>query len=509
MAEEDLSFGKVAVLRGYCTQAQLDDAIHTLAEVRKLGLDERLGNILVKKKVLTQSQIREVLKIQGQQSSIEIANYQILEKIGQGGMGSVFKARQKSLDRIVALKILSPNLAKDASFCERFVKEARAVAKLSHPNIIVGIDVGQHGKYFYFAMEYVEGETALRIMRDEGPFEEKRALDVALQICKALDHAHKHNMVHRDIKPDNIMLTPRGEAKLCDLGLAKVTEPGAEASQAGTAVGTPHYIAPEQARGEQNVGITADIYALGATLYHIITGKTLFQSDNSREIMVKHLTEEAPNAKKLRPELSENFCRMLERMLAKDAKDRYQTPLELIEDIEAMQQRRANRMGLAQGVKSSMEATPKVTRKAATTGPRAPIESWSTGPRTPIDRPDQGTGPKSAVQNSKPWMLIGAAAGLALLVGLAFVGLSGNDRPETKKAAVNSANPVENPVQPVSNKLPEKTMLPDKPKSPAPEDAPPAVREPPKPTGFEPLDRALKAGFDAFQHSGIRSLEFT
>ncbi|MBI3829231.1 MAG: hypothetical protein HY291_06925 [Planctomycetes bacterium] len=150
--EEELSFGKLAMERGYCTKQQLDDALYTLQEVNKLGLSEKLGNILVKKKYMTQAQIKEILKLQGQKTKIKIAGYEIIEKVGVGGMGAVFKARQVSLDRIVALKILSPKLAADKSFCERFIKEARAVAKLSHPNIIVGIDVGQHDKYFYFAM---------------------------------------------------------------------------------------------------------------------------------------------------------------------------------------------------------------------------------------------------------------------------------------------------------------------------------------------------------------------
>src|SRR3990172_6999647 len=150
--DHEQSFGKIALEKGFCAQAQMEDALHTLEEVRKLGLDEQLGNILVKKKILSTDQVRAVLKIQGQRTKIKIDNYDILEKVGQGGMGAVFKARQISLDRIVALKILPPKLAADQAFCERFVKEARAVAKLSHPNIIVGIDVGRCGKFYFFAM---------------------------------------------------------------------------------------------------------------------------------------------------------------------------------------------------------------------------------------------------------------------------------------------------------------------------------------------------------------------
>ena len=493
--EEDLSFEKTAIDKGFCTKAQLDDAVHLLEQVRKLGLDENIANILVKKKVMTQAQIKEVLKFQGQQSKIKIANYEILEKIGQGGMGSVFKARQLSLDRIVALKILNPNLSKDTSFCERFIKEARSVAKLGHPNIIVGIDVGQHGKYYYFAMEYVEGETALRILRDEGPFQEQRALDIALQTAKALEHAHKHNMVHRDIKPDNIMITPRGEAKLCDLGLAQVFDPSAEATPTGTAMGTPHYIAPEQAKGEANIGITADIYALGATLYHLVTGRTLFQGDHSREIMLNHLTAEAPNARKLNPALSEAFCCMLERMLAKNAHDRYPTPTELIEDLEALLKKHPNKMRLAPNFKSSMEATPRTSRKIATTGPRVPIESASTGPRAPIDRPDQATGPKSAVREYKPLRTAAAVVVLAVLVGCLWLA-TGSLPVEPKQAAPPDTQPQTDPLQTVSHKQKDLHQNPDPAKaSPVEEEAELFSKVPPKPTGFLPLDAARATRF--------------
>ena len=158
---------------------------------------------------------------------LRIGGFEILSRLGEGGMGSVYKARQVTMDRIVALKILRPDLARDAEFVKRFSREARASAKLNHPNIMQGIDVGQDGEHHYFAMEYLEGLTVSRIVRKEGPMDQKRALRVVKQVACGLEHAWKHGIIHRDIKPENIMITARSEVKLCDLGLAKRTDPDA------------------------------------------------------------------------------------------------------------------------------------------------------------------------------------------------------------------------------------------------------------------------------------------
>jgi serine/threonine-protein kinase len=417
MADEaDLSFGKIAIKKGFISAKQLEDAADILRAVRKLGLKEDIGTVLVKKKFMTAEQAKEVRQFQGQRSGVEIGGYQILEKIGQGGMGVVFKARQISLDRIVALKILNPKLAADSAYTERFLREARAVAKLSHPNIIVGIDVGKHGKYFYFAMEYVDGRTGLEVLRDEERFKEKNVLKIAMQMAKALDHAHKNGLVHRDIKPDNIMVTAKGEAKLCDLGLAKRLDLG-DNLQPGTAVGTPHYIAPEQARGREDVDIRADIYALGASLYHMTTGRTLFHGETAASIMTHHLSSEAPNAKKVRPELSEQFCRLLERMLAKNPEDRYQTPADMQQDIERLIAGKPIKGILKADVPCSMERTARRARAAGQFSSRG-----TTGPRTPVGPPDPTTGPRKPVAARPTGMiLLGAGVGILVLVIAALV----------------------------------------------------------------------------------------
>ncbi len=476
MAEEsDLTFGRVAIEKGFISSKQLNDAAEVLQAVRKLGLKEDLGSILVKKKHLTPEQAKEIRQLQGQREGVRIANYEILEKIGQGGMGAVFKARQISLDRVVALKILIPKLAADKSFTERFIREAQAVAKLSHPNIIVGIDVGQHGKYFYFAMEYVEGQTALEMLREQGPLKDQDALKIAQQIGRALDHAHKNGLVHRDIKPDNIMVTLKGDAKLCDLGLAKRVDMG-DNLQPGQAVGTPHYIAPEQARGRDDVDIRADIYALGASLYHMTTGHTMFQGETAAAIMAQHLANEAPSARKIRPELGEQFCRLIERMLAKNPEDRFQTPQELLEDLDRLIDGKPIKGVLKPDVPCSMERTARRLH-----GPGQIASRGTTGPRAPIGPHDPTTGPCEPVEaRSTGMLLIGAGIGVLLLAGVgAFVLLRQSTPPGEPDDSVSVAQTPAgiSPAQPD----PTQPAIPVK------------APTPPHNPVWEPLDSARKA----------------
>ncbi|HYG76330.1 MAG TPA: serine/threonine-protein kinase, partial [Planctomycetota bacterium] len=269
----------------------------------------------------------------------EIGGFELISKIGQGGMGAVFKARQKSLDRIVALKVLPPSIAKDAKFIERFQREARACAKLNHPNIVQGVDVGKDEAtgVWYFAMEFIDGASALKLLKSQGTVPEERALEIARDVARALECAAANGIVHRDIKPDNILLTSRGDAKLADLGLAKQMNKAEDASltQSGQAIGTPYYMAPEQVRGASaEIDIRTDIYALGGTLYHLVTGQPPYSGETSALIMSRHLTEPPPKASKTNPKVSEACSRLIEKMMQKEREKRVQSPAELIEQIE-------------------------------------------------------------------------------------------------------------------------------------------------------------------------------
>ena len=262
-----------------------------------------------------------------------IGGFELLERLGQGGMGAVFKARQMSMDRIVALKILPRKLAKNRAFVERFIREARSAATLSHPNIVQGIDVGHDGGHYYFAMEFVDGVTVRSLIEREGRIEEKWALQIIAGVAVALEHAHEHGIVHRDIKPDNIMINREGDVKLADLGLARSTGKVDTVTVDGAALGTPHYMAPEQARGEHDIDTRADIYGLGATLYHMVTGARPFDGPTAAAIMAKAITEPFPSPKEKNPELSRGICELIEHMTCKERDDRPETPAELLQEI--------------------------------------------------------------------------------------------------------------------------------------------------------------------------------
>ncbi len=258
-----------------------------------------------------------------------LGGYQILERVGKGGMGEVYRARQVSMDRVVALKVLSAALAaKDPGFAERFVAEARAAGRLNHPNLVGVHDVGSapapegvdaSGELQYFSMEFVEGETVKDLLEREGHLEPPLIARIMLGMAEALIYAHGQGLIHRDIKPDNIMVTAQGAVKLADLGLA--TDPESTAIGDGKVMGTPLYMSPEQARAQALDG-RSDIYSLGATLYHCLTGRTPYSGESARAIMRAHVHESVPDPADVRPEIPDGWRRLCIRMMAKDPADR-------------------------------------------------------------------------------------------------------------------------------------------------------------------------------------------
>lgn len=266
---------------------------------------------------------------------IQIPGFELLDKIGEGGRGAVYRARQLSLDRLVAIKILRPTLATDAEYTARFLQEARAAAKLSHPNIVQAIEVGEHEGVYFFVMELVEGGNLLERLQRNGVMTEGEALEVASQTSQALDFAWTQaGMIHRDIKPANILLTPDGRAKLADLGLAM--RHGASPDAPGYIEGTPQYCPPEQCRGEASLDTRADLYALGATLYHLVCGGPPFDGDDPAKVMAMQITHPVEPPRFLNPGLSMEFEAMTLKLLAKDPADRFQSPAELIAEIQRM-----------------------------------------------------------------------------------------------------------------------------------------------------------------------------
>ena len=265
-----------------------------------------------------------------------IAGFELLKRVGRGGMGAVYRARQISVDRIVAVKILRPELSHNRTFIERFREEAKVAARLNHPNLVQAIDSGEEGGYYYFAMEYIDGETLHQQMLREGVLDEKRAWRVALDVSHALNHAAAHGIVHRDIKPGNIMVSRDGVTKLCDMGLARLREAEVDAGTRGAAVGTPYYISPEQALGQIDVDTRSDIYSLGATLFRALVGRPAFDAPTKAEILEKHVRSPLPWPRDYNPALSENTCYVIAKMMAKKAQERYETPDDLSADIERL-----------------------------------------------------------------------------------------------------------------------------------------------------------------------------
>ncbi len=341
-AKQDYSFGQVAIRENFCTFEHVKECLDIQSKLRGLGIEpKKLGEILIEKGYLTPEQAVQIAKSQVQQiagpsSKLAVPGYEIVSKIGQGAMGSVYKARQISMDRTVAIKVLAPRYSKDRGFVDRFVREARAVAKLNHENIISGIDVGEANGLHYFVMEYVDGVPVSSSLKRDGRVDEKRCLQIAQHIARALSHAHRHGIVHRDVKPENIMITTQGVAKLCDLGLAKQTKGDADVTMDGTSVGTPNYISPEQARGEESIDIRTDIYSLGASLYHMSTGSPPFSGPNPMVVMTKHVTEFPDPPQKRLPSLSEGFNNLVMRMMQKRREDRHQDPDQVMADVESL-----------------------------------------------------------------------------------------------------------------------------------------------------------------------------
>ncbi|MDP6116054.1 MAG: serine/threonine-protein kinase [Planctomycetota bacterium] len=263
----------------------------------------------------------------------KLGKYKLMSKLGQGGMGSVYKAEDANLGRTVALKVLSQQFVDNKNYVDRFMREARSAAALTHPNIVGALDVGQEGKYYYFTMEFVDGDTVTKYLK-QGPMEESQAIDIAMQCGSGLAHAATKHIIHRDIKPDNIMIATDGTVKLTDLGLAKATDDeSALITQAGKMLGTPQYASPEQIKGDLSIDPRTDIYSLGMTFYHMLVGKPAFDGETVAIITSMHLNDPLPEPED-KDGISDGVWRVLQKMCEKKPDDRYQTAEEMVEDLE-------------------------------------------------------------------------------------------------------------------------------------------------------------------------------
>ena len=268
------------------------------------------------------------------QSGENVGPYRIIEQLGQGGMATVFKAYHPALDRHVAIKAMHPAFMQDPQFLARFEREARVVASLDHPNIVPIYDFAQQGGQPYLVMKFVEGQT-LKAVLDSRSLTQVETLHVVKSVGAALGYAHQRGVLHRDIKPSNILLTAEGQVYLADFGLARIAEAGQSSLSGDQLLGTPHYISPEQARGERDLDQGTDIYSLGIVLYQLTVGRVPFNADTPFSIIHDHIYTPLPIPRKTHPEISESLEQVLLKALAKDRRDRFATVDDLVRAFEA------------------------------------------------------------------------------------------------------------------------------------------------------------------------------
>jgi serine/threonine protein kinase len=300
-----------------------------------------LARDLLQRGWLTAYQLNQLF--QGHASDLVLGHYLLLERLGEGGMGQVFKARERRLGRIVALKVLRKERIAKPDFVQRFYQEIQAAARLSHPNIVHAYDAEQIGEAHVFAMEYVEGIDLSRLVKQNGSLTVREACEYVRQAAVGLQHIHENGMVHRDIKPANLIRTQTGDAlKILDMGLARLRHEEDEATppkrltRLGVVMGTIDFIAPEQALDSRQADIRSDLYSLGCTLYFLLAGRPPFPLEDPMAKLLAHSCDPATPLEQLRPEVPPSLSAIVNKLMAKRPGERYPTPAELIVDLVAL-----------------------------------------------------------------------------------------------------------------------------------------------------------------------------
>jgi serine/threonine protein kinase len=441
--------------------------------------------------------------------------YELEKELGRGGMAVVFKARDKQLEREVAIKVLPFSLSFDAEFVERFQREARTAGKLEHPNIIPIYRVGRSGRVIYFCMKFIRGKSLSAVIEARGPLPIVDLKRVLIECARALGYAHKHGIVHRDIKPDNIMFDELGQAIVTDFGIAKA-QSGAKLTGTGMTIGTPHYMSPEQARS-QNLDGRSDIYSLGVVGYQCLTGHVPFDGEDSFSIGYKHIMEELPVPTLEQADQREMFG-VIQKMMAKKADDRFQNAEELVASLEgggstmpitdlASMPTRAFEPPKMPAPRKAAGAPPPAIASAATT----PLQRASASMGRPKDMPVGGLGgsgaaappakpalkPREAPKKKSSSGLLAAVVILAL-AGAGFGGylmfmnktappqvvVAPPPAPVTHDSLADTAKSAESAAQPDASKRPDAAKRPaDRRRADDRKKADTAKRAAPAPTG--------------------------
>lgn len=393
----DELFARCLIQIGGATPQQIKAAQEAQAAAGKSGKTLPLAEVLIESGIITRA-IRENVekKASGQQSAIQrLGKYKLIRKLGEGGMGVVYLAEDTDMLRKVALKVLPKKFVSDTQSLTRFKREAHAAGKLNHLNIVGAYDAGEDAGHHYYVMEYCDGEPLNVVLKRQKSLALDNALDIVIQVAQGLKHAHDQGIIHRDIKPANIFITGAGVAKILDLGLTKDINDSDNSfnTQTGVALGTPHYISPEQARGKQDIDGRTDIYSLGATYYHLITGQTPFFGATSAVIMSKHMNEQLPNPQDIREDVPDSVAHVIGNMMAKNRDDRYRNCDELLEDLERVRAGEAPSSQALDALKTSIAVRAKAARKLGT-GPQSAGESRRKRPSTEGREAGTGAGNK-------------------------------------------------------------------------------------------------------------------
>jgi eukaryotic-like serine/threonine-protein kinase len=342
-----------------------------------------------------------------------VDRYELEEVVGTGGMSSVYRAHDRLLERDVALKVLHDQFGEDGEHVERFRHEARVVAALSHPNIVTVIDRGEQNGRQFIVFEYVAGENLKSLIQREAPLAEHEAVELGLQIARALAFAHDHGLCHRDVKPQNVLLGDGAEAKVTDFGIARSLDVRDGITQTGTVLGTSDYIAPEQARGSRAT-VQTDIYSLGVVLYELLTGELPFRGENFVAVAMRHINDPVPSVRALRPDVSPRLDAAIQRAMAKEPRQRFGSMDEFAAELEAcLAHPGAN--GAGPGDETLVVAP-------------APPTDWRSrrAARPPVGRPTI-------------WPLILLLAGLAVLGGIFAIAFAITGSPTDFSGAVHKA----------------------------------------------------------------------
>lgn len=430
----DMLFLKIAVKNQLLSPEQAEQVLSAIESRQELGVKRSAGEVALEKEFLNEEQISAVEGVvRNSMPPEKIAGFEVMDRIGGGAVGTVYRAKQLSLDKIVALKVLHQSLSKHPKFVSQFIQEAKTVGRLNHPHIVHAIDAGKEDGYNYLAMEFVDGESLKDRIQSRGKLPEAETLALARAVTQALRHAHSNGLLHRDLKPDNILLGTDGQIKVADLGLAMPLNDAQIQAEEHKRMGTPFYLSPEQAQAT-GIDERSDLYALGATLYHCLVGKPLFTGKTVKEILTKQVHQEPVPPTEQGVTLSAATEALVLRLLAKDPGARYQSAEEVLRAL--------------QEAESSAAPTPRAAKRPAPKS-RRPVAARAAA--RPATNQEQRTMRREAVvaepaprriamQKRRGMMTtFGGLGGVVMALILVVVAINRNSKPENSEEAREEA----------------------------------------------------------------------